>query len=294
MKFRGYETFSIRNGWLCKGLQKIKENPYFFTDKTIDQTVELGIGSNMVKAIRYYLTATGLTDEKRGQGITATKFGDLIFEYDKYLQKTGTLILLHYNLAINKDNATSWYFFFNEYSAVEINKNSFLLQIRDFIKQNGENEIAERSLRDDYDCIIKTYLPRNKKESFEDNLQCPLSDLGLLINGNKKLNIDARKTSINIENVPEEIALYIIKKNNKENQNEIKISHIEKGIGSLGKTLNLSITETSEILEKLENDRKIKITRTAGIETIRFLNEAIQKDCDDYLNEYYKKQVRNE
>ena len=36
MKFRGYETFYIRNGWLSKGLQKIKGNPRFFTDKNIE------------------------------------------------------------------------------------------------------------------------------------------------------------------------------------------------------------------------------------------------------------------
>ena len=35
---------------------------------------------------------------------------------DPYLEDIGTLWLLHYNLAKNMEDATSWYFFFNEFN----------------------------------------------------------------------------------------------------------------------------------------------------------------------------------
>ena len=61
MKFRGHETFFIRKGWLYKGMSNIVKEPEVFQGAVGNPMDVLGIGANMVKALRYWLTATKLT-----------------------------------------------------------------------------------------------------------------------------------------------------------------------------------------------------------------------------------------
>lgn len=287
MKFRGTESFYIRNGWLSKGLSKIIENPTFFTSKEIDSAVELGVGSNMAKSIRYYLNATGLATEERGKGFTLTKFGENVIKNDKYLQMTGTLLLLHFNLATNIQNATSWYFFFNEYDATEINKKNYLEQLKDFIKQNSDTQIAERSLEDDFSCILKTYLLNDDKDkSLEDNLDCPLSELNLLRRVKNIEGVIAKKCAFDIKQFPHEILLYLLAKANSENANEIKISKLESAKNSIGKVFNLSSIDVADLLDSLSDKGFIKVVRTAGIETVQFTNINLTNP-NIYIEEYY-------
>lgn len=113
MKFRAHDTFFIRKGWLSKGMRYVVQRPDIFIAKDENPMDILGIGSNMVKAMRYWLQAVGLTSEsttgKRTQRLTP--LGESIYKYDRYIEEFGTLYLLQYRLACNKDNATAWYYF---------------------------------------------------------------------------------------------------------------------------------------------------------------------------------------
>ena len=63
MKFRAHDTFFIRKGWLTKGMEQIVAKPDLFVDKEENPMDILGIGSNMTKALRYWLQVVGLTQE---------------------------------------------------------------------------------------------------------------------------------------------------------------------------------------------------------------------------------------
>ncbi len=114
MKFRAHDTFFIRRGWLSKGLRHVKDSADVFISRAENPMDVFGIGANMVKALRYWLQAVGLTQEsatgKRTQNFT--KLGALIYEHDPYFEERGTLWLLQYRLASNIELATAWYFFF--------------------------------------------------------------------------------------------------------------------------------------------------------------------------------------
>ena len=74
MKFRGHETFAIRKGWLSKGLKQVQKNGEVFLSKTENPMDILGIGANMVKSLRYWLQAVGLTEEPQsGRRIQSIK-----------------------------------------------------------------------------------------------------------------------------------------------------------------------------------------------------------------------------
>ena len=59
MRFKAHESFFIRKGWLYKGLRNIKEQPELFSSKNINPSDVLGIGTNMVRSLRYWLQVTG-------------------------------------------------------------------------------------------------------------------------------------------------------------------------------------------------------------------------------------------
>ena len=129
MRFRAHETFFIRKGWLSKGIKNVVADPAVFMGNSGNPMDVLGIGSNMVKSLRYWLQTVGLTTEpaygKKEQSLT--DFGKLVKKYDPYIEELGTLWLLHYHLAKNLNDATSWYFFFNEFKLMEFDKDDFVI-----------------------------------------------------------------------------------------------------------------------------------------------------------------------
>ena len=102
MKFRAHDTFFIRKGWLSKGMKAVHSKPDVFVSKDENPMDVLGIGSNMVKSLRYWLVATNLTEEalqnkRRIQKFT--EFGNQVFKNDRFLEEYGSLYLLHYMLS---------------------------------------------------------------------------------------------------------------------------------------------------------------------------------------------------
>ncbi len=99
MKFRAHDTFFIRKGWLSKGMKAVHSKPDVFVAKDENPMDVLGIGSNMVKSLRYWLVATNLTEEalqNKHRVQKFTGFGDQVFENDRFMEEYGTLYLLHY------------------------------------------------------------------------------------------------------------------------------------------------------------------------------------------------------
>ena len=78
MKFRAHDTFFIRKGWLSKGMERVVAKEDLFVDKNENPMDVLGIGSNMVKALRYWLQAVGLTKEVRKNQVTNPDKGSII------------------------------------------------------------------------------------------------------------------------------------------------------------------------------------------------------------------------
>lgn len=164
MKFRAHDTFFIRKGWLSKGMKAVHSKPDVFVAKDENPMDVLGIGSNMVKSLRYWLVATNLTEEalqNKHRVQKFTGFGDQVFENDRFMEEYGTLYLLHYMLSKNEEDATAWYFFFNEFNMSEFTREDFVAALQNYVSMRGET-VAIRSISDDFACILNTYLPRYK------------------------------------------------------------------------------------------------------------------------------------
>lgn len=289
MKFRGHETFYIRKGWLYKGLKNVSLDAEIFVSKSNNPIDVLGIGPNMVKSLRYWLQATGLTNENiSGKRIqTLTPFGGTVFENDKFIEEIGTLSLIHYNLVKNKDLATSWFYFFNEFSLSEFTKEDYLENIVNYIIQSGSKVPSLRSLEDDFNCIINTYLSKNNtdsaKESPENNIDSPLGELNLIMLIDKKKKI-YKKNQINKDLLDPYIALAIIS-NESNNKKEINISSLQFDKCNIGKVFNLDSIFIAELLSDIEQIGEIKVVRTAGLDILRFNKDL---NYEMYIEKYYE------
>src|SRR5665647_1589103 len=76
VSFGRHETFSLRFGWITKGFKGLSQDPGIF--ESDHATVILGVGKNMVHAIRYWLIASQVI-EANGQSLVMTPLGKLIY-----------------------------------------------------------------------------------------------------------------------------------------------------------------------------------------------------------------------
>lgn len=288
IKIRGHESFYIREGWLRKGIVSIVEQPDILSNIQV-AIDKLGVGSAMVKSIRYWLQAIQLTEEKRGdkgkryQELTED-FGKIVFENDPYFEDLGSLYLLHYKLVTNKELATMWNLFFNEIRATEMTKYHMEEVLEQLILNiNPEHNISSRSLGDDCNCIIKTYFAEKSDiKNPEDNMICPFTDLGLL----NKVNIKGKeevifKTIPNRNKLDRLIVLYVIL-NNIGNDSSTTIKSLIEDENNIGRVFNLDKNSVNYYVDLLEDEGYLSVNRTAGLNTIYPTDLAV-----DILNKYY-------
>lgn len=271
MRFRGHETFYIRRNWIPKGIVNIIKDPSAFMGSHENPMDILGIGANMVKSLRYWLQAVGISHEintgKKVQNLT--DFGKIISENDLYLEEEGTLWLLHYKLVSNKNFATTWYYFFNEFSLNEFTKEELESHLKLYGLKN-EIEISDRVVEDDISCLLNTYYSKEKKQNPEDNMKCPFDELNLIKIINKKEKI-YKKNITDSNAINPFIALAVIVEQS-QGKKELKLSALQE-INNIGKVFSLDMIGILSILRKLEKLEYLKVIRTAGLDIIKLEKE---------------------
>ena len=218
--------------------------------------------------------------------------GNVVRKYDRYIEELGTLLLLHYELATNKELATSWYVFFNEFSMNEFTQEDFLDFIQKYISMNSNDEEREsgtiRTLTDDFNCIVGTYVPRYKmnpaKVSAESNIDCPFGETNLIEVLDKKEGV-YRKNILNASSFNPWITLALIQKEHFGTE-EIQLKDLLLSPNSVGKVFNLDSITLLQILRSVEKLGEIKIIRTAGLDVIRIKHP--EQKYIDCVNNYYE------
>lgn len=181
--FGRHETFALRYSWLSKGFRAFKKNPSVFESDSA--TIELGVGKNMVAAIRYWLRAAQMI--KAGEP-EATPMGLMLLDetdgFDPYLEDEATIWLVHWLLCSNPEQATSWYWFFNQYHKPEFTSQELSTALSDFIKDKmiGKKGPAMATIKNDAQLLHRMYTQStgNTRMPLEDALDSPLSLLRLV------------------------------------------------------------------------------------------------------------------
>ncbi len=204
-KFAGHETFAPRFGWLRKAYREVAKNTAalgveqseghqgsdIFLRKTA--TVELGVGKNMVNAIRYWAQAFGVTREAAAGGTSRallahpTGAGRWLFDddgADPWLEDPASLWLLHWWLLRDKSLAPTWWVAFHALPTARFSEDQLAATVATHIALAGWEPVMTASIMKDVDCLTKMYAPRRSATgspgSVEDLLDCPFRELGIL------------------------------------------------------------------------------------------------------------------
>ncbi len=258
--FARHETFHPRYGWFRKAFDAASENSEAFTDP--DATVELGVGKNMVRAIRFWGLAAKLIEDdpnsanKRARGVVPTEFGRMLFDtdtgWDPYMEDPGTLWLLHWKLLSPHCLLPVWWVAFNEFHAVEFDVEELELACSGGIEAAPSWQSPHpSSLRKDVTALMRTYAPaeRTSRTSIDDILDCPLRELGLITRsqatGRHRFAIGTKPT------LPSAIAAYSVLDYiafTDPGANTVLLSRMADEPGAPGRAFRLTESELAETL----------------------------------------------
>lgn len=287
VRLKRNESFHIREGWLRKGMKLLPDYPDLFS--RADAMQLLGVGSKMVKSIRYWLLTTGLTKERKVKSKTelfiTEEFGEIVNKYDPYFEDLFTLYLLHAHIASNLNNAIVWYLFFNRYDVKTFTKEDMQLALDHELKKMLEINVSysESLFKDDCGTVLRMYMEDDSEEDPEDNLISPLSALGLLSKSQTKKGY-CEKTTPRYDRLDCLAVLYIMLKNKTEGKNSTSIQELLTGENGPGKLLNLTRPRLDVYLDQLRSREYITINRTAGLDMVYF-HEGIT--AQQVLIDYY-------
>ena len=194
MRFSGHDTFACRTTWLFKGIDFL--NSRRDSDNQIDitrlnghlPTIDLGVGKNMVNAIKHWLLAFGIVDtDENDFGELAQLIyadGDDDNNLDAFIEDKFTLWVLHHEIC-TRQYASIFHYFFKEYfkrkSTRTFSEAEFVGALASYIKGEGEKLPSLKSLSSDFRCLIDTYcIKKSKKATLEDNYTTLLTELDLI------------------------------------------------------------------------------------------------------------------
>lgn len=274
-RLKGHESFVLRDGWITKVFFALKkENGESIFRKNYGADA-LGVGTSMAKSIRYWMKASGLTTDVPGKGVFLTELGELLFEYDPYMEDPFSLYVIHANIVLNFEMATSWNVFFNNFSLSSFNRSEMLLKMTDLlIEKTNEHKLPDRSIKDDCSALLSMYYSEfDNKLDPEEKKNSPFSQLNLLT---RKGNY-FRKTSPNNQIIDPLLVLYLMVDKFKI-EKSISIDDLINGENSPGKVLNLNRVSINDCLDKLADKGLVIVNRTAGIDMVYPNNLELNKN----------------
>lgn len=293
--FSGHETFPFRYAWLKKGLEGLINKPALFTSE--DAVVDLGVGKNMVRAIRHWCIATrvveegGLLPNSRTRELEASAFGKrLLLEpgWDAFLEDDASLWLLHWNLATNETRTTTWYWAYNINKDQEFTTDEMTASLGKWL-EGYEVRVSASSLRNDVSCLIRTYasVKRGPGSTAEETLECPLTNLGLMseVPGEKRFRFhNGQKTSL-----PGAIFVYALLdcwRRRHSSQQTLSVREITYGEGSPGRVFRLDDDAVLEYLDGLEELTNGRLSFSDTV-LIRQVIRRSEIEPEELLNDYY-------
>jgi hypothetical protein len=182
-----HETFAVRHGWLGKGLSRMDASPAGFNADEA-AVVDLGLGSRMVKSLRYWLEASGVgelrsveVDGRKVRELHTSALGRVVQVRDPFMEYPATWWFVHLNLARRSGSVWSW--FFNDFRERLFERPTCVEAYLRHLRINAANEPTLSVAQRDIACLLAAYgtASANEPRDPEDGTASPLRDLGLVL-----------------------------------------------------------------------------------------------------------------
>lgn len=265
VSFGKSETFYIRNNWIGKGIIAVEQDPEVLVKK---KNLELGIGINMVKSLRYWLECLNLVCLNETKHYI-TDFGLIIKENDIAISKLFSKLLLHEKLVKNKSGSTVFHWYFNYGKRTYATKEEMVADLQYWLISNDQKPYSESTLKKDIDCLLNTYTAKSKDDP-EDNLFSILSTLNLIAISD--YSIEKNKIDLKKE-VYDFICYSLYSEGDAGEKIQKSLLEITEGENSLSKILNLEKIEMIRFIRKFEVLKKVKLVNFESTYVLEYKNE---------------------
>lgn len=258
-RFSGHETFACRFSWLPKAVRLIARDPKALSDDE-RAILELGLGKNMVRALRFWLETFEVASAKAGFW-SLLPFGDAMFGdvgFDPYIERVETQWLLHWRLSTAVENPLfAWRHVLYRRMRPDFTRSELLAEMRTEGEQFGY-EHSDVTLLQHADVFIHTYLGSLNPASPEDALDGPLVDLGVLRRLGRRRGADRIEpvftlTRIPISEIGGSVVDYAIADywtTRRAGESVVTFRDLAYGEGSPGATLRMDSEDLRDHLER--------------------------------------------
>lgn len=279
LRLKRHGSFSIREGWFEKTIYAIEKHGKATFSKD-DGVAILGVGSNMVSSIKYWMIACGLIDDKNHE---LTELGELISKYDPYLDNLFSWWMIHQHLVSDKENAPIFNIVFNGFNIKNFDKNMVTNYVLNYMEDNDCDMSNSNQVDGDVAVFLRTYISE-KVTNPEDNLNSPLGELGLIKKGTNGLYVFSQPS---LEKLPYQVVYYSLLNclKNNEDKNEINIDDLFIDVlNSPSKVFRMDKNLLYMYLNEMKNANLVTINRTAGLNMLYLQRTLSLKEIfDDFF-----------
>ena len=259
-------TFHLREGWLALGIREIHQTGNFIPDKeTADR---LGLGSQMVKSLAFWLEATNLVvvqppvkGEKK-RSVLLSPLGKLIAERDPYFEFAATLWMVHLNLASRA--GTIWHWYYNVFNQKNFSREACIDAFIRYMNQNASNQAVLKTCQREVSCLLGLYSKPSSAELLdpEDGTVSEFRSLELM---RKNYDTGNFERTTPLDRIPIEVFLATVShmiSSEKSDTSMLRLSELIAGKNSPGRLLEL---ESNMILELAEESSTVYNKKNVGI-----------------------------
>lgn len=252
--------------------------------------VTLGVGKNMVRAIRFWAEVAGVAHPSQKSGWTVTEFGQSLFGhegFDPYLENVETLWLIHWQISSRvRDPLFAWHFMLNHWHRSEFSRSEVLQALKDEVARISKR-FSNVTLEHHFTTFLHTYIPTKgqKREVLEDNLDCPLVELELIHKvGERTARESSRRETVYAFRVEEKPEIspqlfgycvfdYWTKRH--PHERTLTFRDVSVAEGSVGQIFKLTERDIRERLEHLKSDSEdaFELQESAALQQIVRLKE---------------------
>jgi hypothetical protein len=174
-----HETFPLREGWLSKGMERLRDTGSFEGD--LETADALGIGRNMAKSLRYWMEATGIANRAEGGRLEPSALNPAVAGTDPHFEYSTSTWFIHLNLA--RRPASVWNWFFNDFRGGPFDRETCVEALMRHIRTHASNKTTLTAVQREIGCTLLAYSspPANEKIDPEDYTVSPLRQLGLVV-----------------------------------------------------------------------------------------------------------------